>query len=427
MPPIYLFEDSQIDRLYPLTFARAAFELRVGTLTLLERLQQNIAQPLAGLFVRAGLAETLRARTDIPVNPGVSTKEGILLLNARWLFLHNAASSWKFPDPDSAGLSQSTIVWMHLSPELASEIDFSKLADPRTLEALLPRVQRLQANPATTTLIERPWHLLDHQRTAILEDFAALGPANHATLLPGAHLLNQEHIHLAKSVKVWPGAVLDAQAGPIIVGEETEIRANAVITGPTSIGPHCLIRTGADIREDCSFGPNSRVGGEIIHSIFLGNANKQHHGFLGQSIVGEWANLGAGTTTSNLKNTYGHVRMPINGTEESSNRQFLGSIIADHAKLGIGTYLSTGSVIGFASHVTVPRPPRFVPSFAWLTDEDRGITRADFEKLEQIAAIAMKRRHADFTPAHHELFVRIASEFILTENYPWPDTKPTGT
>src|SRR4051794_18571659 len=84
-----------------------------------------------------------------------------------------------------------------------------------------------------------------------------------STLLPGVHLLNEEQIHLAKGVKIWPGAVLDAQGGPIIVGADTEIRANAVITGPTCIGPHCLIRTLAEIREDCSFGPNSRVGGEI--------------------------------------------------------------------------------------------------------------------------------------------------------------------
>ncbi|MGN6370080.1 MAG: putative sugar nucleotidyl transferase [Phycisphaerae bacterium] len=421
MPPLYVFEDSQFDRLFPLTYARPAFELRCGNLTLLERLEQNLGHPIAGLFVRNALAETLRARTRLPVNPALSTKDGVLLVNARWLFLKKPNDpAWEIPFPDSAALSQTTILWIHLSPELAADIDFSKLSDPRTLEALLPRVQRTQAHGI---LIERPWHLLDHQRAAILEDFAHLGPANHAALLPGVHLLNQEHIHLAKGVKVWPGAVLDAQAGPILVGEDTEIRANAVITGPTSIGPHCLIRTAADIREDCSFGPNSRVGGEIMHSIFLGNANKQHHGFLGQSIVGEWANLGAGTTTSNLKNTYGLVRMPIANTDTPTNRQFLGSLIADHVKLGIGTYLSTGSVIGFASHVTIPRPPRFVPSFAWLTDEDHPIARADFEKIEQIAAIAMKRRGVEFSPADHELFVRIASEYATTENYPWPDSK----
>lgn len=268
-------------------------------------------------------------------------------------------------------------------------------------------------------MIDRPWDLLDHQHAAIYEDFATLGAANHATLHPGVHLLDPHNIHLATGVKIWPGAVLDAQNGPIIVGPNTEIRANAVITGPVAIGSHCIIRTGADIRENSSFGPGSRVGGEVAHSLFLGNASKQHIGFLGQTIVGEWANLGAGTTTSNLKNTYGQVRMPLNGIEEPTGKQFLGSVIADHAKLGIGTYLSTGSVVGFASHIVTPRPPRFVPSFAWLTD--KGMARADFEKVEQIAAIAMARRNVEFSPADHELFVRIANESAVIENYPWPD------
>ncbi len=352
MTPLYVFEDSQVDRLFPLTYSRTACELRVGAMTLLQRLQKNLGHPISGLFMRDSLAEIVRGRVDVPVNPSLSTKDGVILVNGRLLLL--AATPWRAPASDSVDILHANILWMHLGPELAGKIDFSKLHEPQTLEALLPKVHR---RPATATMIERPWDLLDHQEAAIREDFAALGAANHATLLPGVHLIQPEQIHLAEGVKVWPGAVLDAQSGPIIVGADTEIRANAVITGPVAIGERCIIRTSADIRENCSFGPNSRVGGEVSHTVFLGNASKQHHGFVGQTIVGEWANLGAGTTTSNLKNTYGPIRMPINGIDEPTGRQFLGSIIGDHAKLGIGTYLSTGSVVGFASHVTTPRPP----------------------------------------------------------------------
>jgi len=111
------------------------------------------------------------------------------------------------------------------------------------------------------------------------------------------------------------------------------------------------------------------------------------------------------------------VKLPVNGMDEPTGRQFMGSVIGDHAKLGIGTYLSTGSVVGFASHVVVPRPPRFVPSFGWLTE--KGMVRADFEKLEQIATLVMGRRHVEFTPADHALFVHIASEWSLAERYEW--------
>ncbi len=438
MPPVYLFEDSQVERLFPLTYTRAAFELRIGGLTLLERLQRNLGQtfPIAGLLMRSPLAEIVRRRIPgIPINPPLSARDGILLINARLLQLGKAppwaaapdagasatadgalASTADLPPQDSAGLIQSTVAWMHLSPALAAQVDLSKLQTARTIEEILEKVQRKFAH---AIVIDRPWQLLDHQRAAILEDFAAIGAAGDPTAFPGAHFLNPGQIHLAAGVKIWPGAVLDAQTGPIIVGEGSEIHANAVITGPVSIGPHCMIRNLADIREETVLGPGCRVGGEIIASVFLGNANKQHHGFLGQSIVGEWANLGAGTTTSNVKNTYGSVRMISASVDEPTNRQFMGSLIADHVKLGIGTYLSTGSVVGFASHVVVPRPPRFVPSFAWLTE--KGLHRADFEKLEQIADIVMRRRHAEFTPADHELWVRIASEWSQSERFTWTD------
>src|ERR1035437_2696408 len=118
MPPIYLFEDSQVDRLHPLTYCRAACELRAGALTLLQRFQKNIGVPLAGLFVRDGLDPTVRSRVNLPVNPSLSVKDGVILFNARFLLLAGHAP-WKdvasIPT-NSAGLSQSTIVWIHLAP-----------------------------------------------------------------------------------------------------------------------------------------------------------------------------------------------------------------------------------------------------------------------------------------------------------------------
>jgi UDP-N-acetylglucosamine diphosphorylase/glucosamine-1-phosphate N-acetyltransferase len=416
MPPLFVFEDSQVDRLYPLTYVRAACELRVGHLTLLERLQRNLGHPIAGLLVRSPIAELLHRRNQtLPINPPASTREGIILVNARWLCLAGQVP-WNLPEPDSAGLLQDSIAWMHLSPELAAKIDLSKLHEARTLEAVLPDVRRLSCE---ATLIARPWDLLSHQRAAIAEDFAVLGAANPAALPPGVHLLNESQIHIGAGVRFWPGAVLDAQSGPIIVGAGSELHAHCVITGPVSIGAHCVVRNLADIREETTLGPGCRVGGEVIGSIFLGRANKQHHGFLGQSIIGEWANLGAGTTTSNVKNTYGKVKLPLNGIEEPTGRQFMGSVIGDHVKLGIGTYLSTGSVVGFASHVVVPRPPRFVPSYAWVTE--KGVQRANFEKLEEIAAHVMGRRQGEFTPADHALWVHIASAWAPVEKFDWPE------
>ncbi len=418
-PSIYVFEDSQVERLFPLAYVRSPCELRTGAFTLLERLQRNLPGPIAGLLTRSFLAESLRRRCpDLPINPALSTRDGILLVNARWLLLR-PDDALQTPSPDTAALSQGSIVWAHLSPELAGRIDLSTLQEPATLESIVARAQRISSN---ATLINRPWDLLEHQTASILQDFATLGPAAPQNPTPGAHLLNPAQIHIAPNARIWPGAVLDAQNGPIIIGECGEIRANCVITGPAVIGAHAMIRNVADIRENTTIGPGCRVGGEINASIFLGNSNKQHHGFIGNSIIAEWVNLGAGTTTSNVKNTYGTVKVPLQGTDETTGRQFMGSIIADHAKLGIGTYLSTGSVVGFGSHVVVPRPPRFVPSFAWITD--RGIERADFAKLEQIADTVLKRRHLSFSPVDHEVWVHIASDYAVREIFQWEDDEP---
>ncbi len=417
MPPILIFEDGQFQHLYPLTYNRCACELPCGTGTPLSRMRQFLPGPVSGLIVRGYLTETVRRRIDCPVNSGQSTREGLLLVNARWLM----TESFALPPADTAGISGAAVAWIHLSASQAADLNLSDLTENRGMEALLQRVQRRDAK---VPLITYPWDLFDHQRPALLADFARLGAQVPDPAPPGVFLLNPSQMHIGENVRLYPGVVLDAQNGPIIIADDVEIRSHAVITGPVYLGPNVLIRTGADIREDCIIGPGSRVGGEIIGSIFLGHANKQHDGFLGQSIVGEWANLGAGTITSNLKNTYGTVRVAINGDQRSTGRQFVGSIIGDHAKLGIGTCLSTGSVVGFASHVTIPRPPKFVPSFAWATGGP--IARADFEKIETIARTVMGRRHIEFTPADHELFVHIANAAGRIERFDWQETADAG-
>ncbi len=191
VPPVVVFEDAQVDRLFPLTYARAACELRAGAMNLLERLQKNIGdvggggRAISGLLVRTGLAEVVRRRiSSIPINLPLSAKEGILLINSRWLKLKEpGGKAWELPGVDSAGLSQGTIVWMHLSAELAAQLDLSRLSQPHAFDAVLARTRHISA--ASATLINYPWDLLEHQRAAILEDFETLAAANEATILPG--------------------------------------------------------------------------------------------------------------------------------------------------------------------------------------------------------------------------------------------------
>jgi UDP-N-acetylglucosamine diphosphorylase/glucosamine-1-phosphate N-acetyltransferase len=412
MPPIYVFEDSHLSGLFPLTYALPACWLRCGAFTLLERLQRHLPGPVAGVLVREPLAAVLRKRTELPINPAISTGDGIVLVNARWLM----TKRWELPAVDSVGITVDSIAWAYLSGSAARELALDRLTDPAVLEKLLPKLLR---QPANATLIGRPWELIDQQPALLVSDFAAFGAKNEATGLGPIHLIAPEKIHLAKDVTIYPNVVIDASAGPVVVEAGTKIQANAVLTGPLYIGKNCHVRTGADVRENNAFGDGCRMGGEIIGSIFGRFANKQHHGFVGQSIVGEFANFGAGSTTSNLKNTYGTVRMPLNGVETETGRQFLGSLIGDHAKLGIGTYLSTGSVVGYGSQVAISRPPKFVPSLAFVTSA--GIARLDFEKFEAVAKAVLQRRNLAYETAEHELSVAIAGDWAVKETFDWDD------
>ena len=314
------------------------------------------------------------------------------------------------PKLDSAAMVNNQVVWMHLSADNMAKLDLRRLVGSKALNDMLPHVglEGIEAN-----LVEYPWDLLKLQHQALLDDFARRGRALDSQPLPGTHLLNPDNMNIARDVTMDPGAVLDARKGPIMIESGTQIGPNAVVTGPVFIGRDCVIRTGADIRGDTSIGRSCRIGGEVVSSIFFANSNKQHYGFVGHSVVGEWVNLGAGVTTSNLKNTYGSVRMTVKGADISTDMQFLGSVIGDHAKLAVGVYLSTGTVIGFSSHILVSRPPKYVPSFAWVTD--RGVGKIDLNKALQIAKIVMARREQEFTEANQELFLRIAQTWSTEE------------
>lgn len=163
---------------------------------------------------------------------------------------------------------------------------------------------------------------------------------------------------------VEPGVVFDVRAGAVVVEQHTYVRGGARLTGPTYVGPGVQV-LGGEVGW-CSIGPRCKVRGELASVVFLGYANKAHDGFVGDSVVGRWANLGAGTITSNLKNTYGPVRLELAGDRVETGRQFLGTLLGDHAKTAIGTMLSTGTIVGVGANVFGwERPPKNVPPFAW--------------------------------------------------------------
>jgi UDP-N-acetylglucosamine diphosphorylase/glucosamine-1-phosphate N-acetyltransferase len=209
-----------------------------------------------------------------------------------------------------------------------------------------------------------------------------------------------------REVAVEPGVIFDTRNGPIVLESGVEVHAGTRLEGPLWVGANARLVGGA-IRGS-AIGPWSVVQGEMSTSVLIGYANKAHDGFVGHSVLGRWVNLGAGTTTSNLKNTYGPVRLEVAGTSLETGRQFLGSLIGDHAKTAIGTLLSTGTVIGAGASVfDEVRAPKYVAPFAW------GGSASERMKQQGFLAVVervLPRRHVD---------VNAAMRMYLSRSYDW--------
>jgi UDP-N-acetylglucosamine diphosphorylase/glucosamine-1-phosphate N-acetyltransferase len=236
------------------------------------------------------------------------------------------------------------------------------------------------------------------------------------TIAEGSYLLGRESIHIGEGTRIKPCVVIDAEDGPVWIGRNVKILPHSYVEGPAFIGDGCLLQPGSVVHAGTTIGPRSKVGGEIEASIIQGFSNKQHDGFLGHSYVGSWVNIAADCINSDLKNTYGTIRVPVNGREVETGEMFVGMFVGDYSKAGINVSFPTGAVIGFSSSVFASRSPKFVPSFAWLDGE--AVTRYDEERGLAIAAKVMARRDRVMTPAEKSAFMAVRQLALAIEHEP---------
>jgi UDP-N-acetylglucosamine diphosphorylase / glucose-1-phosphate thymidylyltransferase / UDP-N-acetylgalactosamine diphosphorylase / glucosamine-1-phosphate N-acetyltransferase / galactosamine-1-phosphate N-acetyltransferase len=226
------------------------------------------------------------------------------------------------------------------------------------------------------------------------EDCADLRAAPTTGIPEGSIVLGDPGNVVVMGAAVEPGVVFDVRHGAVVLEAGVEVRHGTRLEGPVYAGSGSRL-LGGFIRGSV-FGPECRVHGEVSASVFLGYANKSHDGFVGHSVVGHWVNLGALTTTSNLKNTYGPVRLDLPGERIETGRQYLGTLFGDHAKTAIGTMLATGTVIGAGANLFgPPTPPKYVPPFAWGSEGDE---RLSGEGFLVVAERVMSRRNVELTP-----------------------------
>jgi len=401
MSRVIIFEDPAFKNLLPLVYWRAVFQLRCGRRDLLAKIldQLKVSNPV--LFVRPELSQVVAEHVPFPVNPVLeSDGEDLLLVNGRWL----ANGPLPVLDVNTYLLQGTTVVAARIAATKAASISPNNLVQPELLRSLLSDARAVAATD-DIILINYPWDLVQQNKDQIFHECRDNTKAGK--VYPGAHLLAEENIHIGPGTSIKPGAILDAEEGPIWIDENVRLLPNVVIQGPVYIGPHGLIQSSAHIREGTSLGPVCKVGGEVEDSILQGYSNKQHYGFLGHSYLAEWINCGAGMTNSDLKNTYGAIRVSLDGVNDvETGLIFVGLMVGDHTKIGINVCFPSGAVVGTASSVITTRyPPKFVASFTWLTDDGKKDYTTD--EAIKVATRSMARRKIVMTNAQKKLFMAL--------------------
>lgn len=392
---IVLFEDAGFIGLLPLVYWHCVFELRLGRKIVLDRMAQRLGVPIAGVWTRDWIAPVAAQRCGAPANHPPDKRT--VLVNGRWLI----DQPIRFPKGPCVGVVDGEIAYVACDADLAERLRPRTMLDENELKLKLHGLPRHEAGGR---MVRHIWEIISDLSALLEQDWEEGDAGIEIELERSVTLRSQERIHVGENATVDPYVILDASTGPIYVSHDAHIGAFSVIEGPVYLGPGTRVMPHTRLHGGNGIGPVCRIGGEVCGSVINGYTNKQHHGFLGHSYVGSWVNLGAGATNSNLKNTYGKIRVPLGGHEVDSGRQFLGAIIADHAKIGINAALPTGAVIGLAASVAATRViPKYIPSFSWVTDD--GIKKGDAPRLLDVAAAAMARRNVEMTDAEVELML----------------------
>lgn len=371
---VILFEDAGFRPLLPLVHARPVYDIRCGVWTLRERVEMLIGAPPQGIC-RSHLAIVFGAgRWPLGLLSGSAP---VSFINGRCLSVdwhgqleREDVNTVYVTDGGPGVLGEQVLLGAKLSPAVASAVlgDVLRQDAVRALGELrrFCRVVEIEA-----TLLTFPWDIITLNGTQIERDVALLercGWRNAAAMPPAApHVVihNPEQVYLHPQARLDGPIVLDARGGPIVV-DAAHIEPFSFIQGPAAIGRGALISS-ARIRGETTIGPVCRIGGEVEASVVQGYTNKHHEGFLGHSYLGEWVNIGAMTTNSDLKNTYGNIKVVLEGLGQVDSGQMkLGAFLADHVKLGIGLHLNGGSMIGTGANIFgVHFAPKTIPAFTW--------------------------------------------------------------
>jgi UDP-N-acetylglucosamine diphosphorylase/glucosamine-1-phosphate N-acetyltransferase len=375
---LVLFDDDYREQLLPLSWTRPIADFRIGIYTIREKWEKRLKSESTTATV------DYLAAYNWPFEPDASKQQ--LWINARVLPSGPLAFEVMNLKPGEVLIKGEMIV----ACNYGNETNILKAWSKDHLH--LHEDFAVKQSKAHAIVLHRLDDLFTHNTKAILEDFELLKGVDHYPLSETNTVIGSHEVFVDDEVSA-EACIFNTTKGPIYLGKGAQIMEGSMLRGPLVIGDGVVVKMGSKIYGDTTIGPGCKVGGEIMNCVFFGNSNKAHDGYLGNSVIGEWCNLGADTNCSNLKNNYGTISVwnyAINGYEDSG-LQFHGLIMADHSKSGINTMFNTGTVTGVASNIYGSGfPPKFLPDFTWGGSEK--LVEHQFEKVLEMIERVYERR-----------------------------------
>lgn len=382
-----LFDDYSRHNLLPFTYTKPVCEIRIGILTIREKWEKYLNTVLS-----FDTQDYLSVKYKKLLTDDNCYINGKICPNDE---LRNLITTLKTETAIKAG---NDLIAFRTAKK--DKVDF---------EMLLSTATEVDKNYIS---VKNPWDIFSKNGDAIKHDFVVLTKNKISKALSTTNTVigNRNDIFLEEGAIV-EASILNTKSGPIYIGKDAEVMEGSVVRGPFALGEHSALKLSTKVYGPSTIGPHSKVGGEINNSVVFGYSNKAHDGFLGNSVIGEWCNLGADTNNSNLKNNYGNVKL-FNYKKETmvdTGLQFCGLMMGDHSKCGINTMFNTGTVVGVAANIFGGGfPPTHIPSFTWGGAE--GMEEYRLDKMFETADRVYARRGLNISDEEKDVLSKIFDE-----------------
>ena len=387
-----LFDGDLRNALLPFTYTRPVADIRIGILTLREKWEKHL-----GLSTSTITEEYLEDKY-----PMVELEENILI-NASFIPTKKLIDKLKALTKNQA-IFQGEERIAFFTSDTQEEVDFDSYEHIEYEDDLIQ--------------IKNTCDIFSFNEQAIQADFELITDGKKSQPIPeGVQAIHKENIFIEEGATVLFSS-LNASDGPIYIGKGAEIMEGCLVRGPFAMCDHSVLKMGAKVYGATTLGPYCKVGGEVSNSVLFGYSNKGHDGFLGNSVIGEWCNLGADTNTSNLKNNYAEVKLWNYQANKftKTGLQFCGLMMGDHSKCGINTMFNTGTVVGVSTNIFGSGFPRnFIPSFSW--GGASGFTSYQLKKVFEVTKVVMERRGIEFSEKEKQILEYIFKETSTNRNY----------